>query len=76
MAIVKIEGTNLCRDTKTMALFNRDKNGLEDYKNKRKMMATQAAEINKIKTEINGIKEEMQDIKSLILRLLDKGSNG
>ena len=59
-----------------MALLNKDKTGLEDYKMKRRMMETQAHEINMVKSEINGIKEDMKELKSLMLRLLDKGSNG
>ena len=76
MTIVKIPGTNLYRDTNSMALLNKDKTGLEDYKMKRRMMETQAHEINMVKSEINGIKEDMKELKSLMLRLLDKGSNG
>lgn len=76
MAVIQVPGTKLYRDTKSMALINGDKNGLEDYKLRRKAMASQVAEINKIKTEINDIKEDMREIKSLVLRLLDKGSNG
>ena len=76
MAIVQIPGTNLYRDTNSMALLNKDKNGLEDYRMKRRMLETQAQEINRVKSEINGIKDELQEIKSMMFRLLDKVSNG
>ena len=59
MAIVQIPGTNLYRDTTSMALLNKDKNGLEEYRMKRRMLETQA-----------------QEIKSMMLRLIDKVSNG
>jgi len=59
-----------------MALVNKDVSGLEDYKMKRRMMATQKDEINKIKTELAGIKEDMTEIKQLVLQLIGKGTNG
>jgi hypothetical protein len=74
--LVQITGTNLYRDTETMALVNKDVSGLEDYKMKRRMMATQKDEINKIKTELAGIKEDMNEIKQLVLQLIGKGTNG
>jgi hypothetical protein len=74
--LVQIPGTDLYRDTETMALINKDVSGLEEYNMKRRMLMTQKSEINKVKSEINGIKEEMTEIKSLLLKLLDKGSNG
>lgn len=74
--LVQITGTNLYRDTETMALVNKDVSGLEDYKMKRRMMATQKDEINKIKTELAGIKDDMNEIKQLVLQLIGKGTNG
>ena len=74
--LVQITGTSLYRDTETMALVNKDVSGLEDYKMKRRMMATQKDEINKIKTELAGIKEDMNEIKQLVLQLIGKGTNG
>ena len=62
MAIVQIPGTNLYRDTTSMALLNKDKNGLEEYRMKRRMLETQAQEINRVKSEINGIKDELQEL--------------
>jgi len=71
--LVKIPGTNFVRDTSSMALINKDVNGLEDYKVKRKMMATQKEEINNIKIEMDSIKSDVSEIKQLIRQLLDKG---
>jgi hypothetical protein len=73
--LVQVTGTKLIRDTESMALINKDINGLEEYNLKRRMMATQKEEINNIKSEINNIKNDMREIKSLMLQLLDK-SNG
>ena len=51
--IVPITGTTLVRDTKSMALINQDKNGLDDYLKKRNLMAIQKQEINNIKIQLN-----------------------
>jgi hypothetical protein len=74
--MIKITGTNFYRDPETMALVNKDTAGLEDYKMKRNMMATQRDEINKVKTELAGIKGDMSDIRQMILQLMDKHKNG
>lgn len=74
--LVKVTGTNFVRDTNSMALMNKDINGLEEYKLKRNLMATQREEINTIKAEIDGIKSDVSEIKLLMQQLLNKGSNG
>jgi uncharacterized coiled-coil DUF342 family protein len=74
--LVQITGTTLYRDTETMALVNKDVSGLEEYKMKRKMMATQKDEINKVRQELDCIKSDMHDIKQMILQLMQKGTNG
>jgi hypothetical protein len=76
MPLVQIPGTDFVRDTESMALINRDVNGLEEYNTKRRLLSTQKEEINKIKYEIDDIKQDMNDIKQLLIKLLDKGSNG
>lgn len=73
--LVQVTGTKMIRDTETMALINKDINGLQEYLTKRNVAATQKQEINNIKSEINDIKNDMNEIKSLMLQLLDK-SNG
>jgi len=74
--LVKVTDSNFVRDTQSMALLNKDSTGLEEYKMKRKMMATQREEINTIKQEMNSIKSDVSDIKLLLKQLLEKGSNG
>jgi hypothetical protein len=74
--LVQITGTNLYRDTETMALVNKDVSGLEEYNMKRRMLATQKEEINKVKSEIAGIKDDISEIKQLMLQLMGKGTNG
>lgn len=76
MEQVKIPGSTFVRDIKSMALVNKDVNGLEDYKMKRRLLATQKDEINKVKADMESIKQDMSEIKQLMLQLLGKGSNG
>ena len=72
MALIQVKGTSFYRDTESMGLVNRDRNGLDDYNMKRKMLLTQKDEINKLKTEIDSIKQDMSEIKHLLLKLMDK----
>lgn len=76
MTLVPVPGTTLIRDTKSMALINQDRNGLEDYMKKRSILASQKEEINKLKSDVQDIKSDMQEIKHLVMKLIEKGSNG
>ena len=62
--------------TQLSSVNSKDRNGLEEYKMKRNMMANQRQELNNVKQEINNIKNDMQDIKNLLLQLMEKNSNG
>lgn len=73
--LIQIPNSTLVRDTNSMALINKDQNGLNDYLKKRQTMALQKQEINNVKSEIADVKNEMQEIKQLLLKLLE-GSNG
>ena len=74
--LVKVEGTNLYRDSETMALINRDTKEKNDYIMKSRLIKNQKDQINTVKEEIEVIKGEMSEIKQLIIKLLEKGSNG
>ena len=76
MSLVQIPGTSLVRDTNSMGLINRDRNGLEDYNAKRKFLASQKDEINNVKMELINVKTDMQEIKQLLLQLMDKNIDG
>ena len=71
--LVKVTGTNLVRDTNSMALINTDNESKNEYYNKLRMMKIQKEEINSVKTEIETIKQDMADIKSMMVKLLEKG---
>ena len=70
--LVQITGTKMVRDTESMALINKDINGLQEYQLKRKQAEGQRNEINTIKSEIKDIKGEMGEVKALLSQLLDK----
>ena len=73
MSYLRVEGTKLVRDTRNGAIINQDKNGLETYLNRRRVMEFQKEEINNVKSEIKELKEDLTEIKSLIIKLLEKG---
>jgi archaellum component FlaC len=70
--LVQIPGTNLMRDTESMALINMDNSEKNDYYSKLKLIQNQKEQINTIKQEINGVKDDISDIKTLLKQLLDK----
>ena len=76
--LLQISGTpTLYRDLGSMAIVNRDEQGLNEYYARRNALAAQKQEINNIKSDINGVKSDLQEIKQLMLQLLGKeGSNG
>ena len=76
MALVSIPGTTFVRDTNSMGLVNKDYAGLEDYNAKRRMAMSQKEEINTIKSEIDSVKMDLMEIKLLMSKLLEKGTNG
>jgi predicted transcriptional regulator len=73
MTYLRVEGTKLVRDTRSGAIINQDKNGLNEYLNKRRALESQKNEINNIKSEVKELKEDLTEIKSLIIKLLEKG---
>jgi hypothetical protein len=73
MSLVKVTGTNFVRDTKSMAIINTDEQARNEYYTKAKILKTQKDEINTVKEEIAGIKNDMDEIKQLMLKLIEKG---
>jgi cell shape-determining protein MreC len=70
--LIRIPGTTLVRDTDTMALINKDTTGQQEYYNKRNKMAAEKEQINKIKTEVQSLREDVNDIKQLLNKILEK----
>ena len=73
MTYLRVEGTKLVRDTRSGAIINQDKNGLDEYLNKRRALESQKEEINNVKSEVKMLREDITEIKSLLLKLLEKG---
>ena len=73
MSLVQIPETTYVRDTASMALINQDKNGLEAYIKQRNVLLAQKQEINTLKSDIDNIRNDMQEIKVLMMQLLNKG---
>jgi len=75
MSLVKVTGTNLVRDTKSMALINTDTNEKNEYYNKLRLIKNQKDEINKVKLEISEVRDDLKELKSMVAQLLSKGLN-
>ncbi len=74
--LVEVKDSKFLRDTKSMALINKDSAARDEYYSKVRMMGAQKEEINNIKTEIASMKSDVNDIKELLKQLIGKGSNG
>ena len=62
------ENPDLVRDLGNQAVLNTNIDALTAYKKRRE----KAKEIDQTISDINNLKEEMQDIKTLMQRILDK----
>ena len=70
---VKVEGHNgLVRDMSTGAIINTNRTEYEEYMARKRMAEQREMEISKHSEDINILKNEMQEIKSMILQLLQK----
>jgi len=72
--LVKVTGTNFVRDTGSMGLINTDDVSRNEYYSKVRMLKTQKDEINTVKAEIAGIKDDVNEIKHLMLKLLERNN--
>ena len=70
--LVKIPNSTYVRDTRTMALINTDRSGLEEYQAKAQVASNQKQEINNIKSELNDLKSSIGEIKDLLVSLSRK----
>ena len=70
--LVKIPNSTYVRDTRTMALINTDRSGLEEYQAKAKVATAHTQEINNIKSELNDLKSSIGEIKDLLVSLSRK----
>jgi hypothetical protein len=68
--LIPIPDTSFVRDTTSMALINKDQNGLQEYMKKRNILAAQKDEINMMKADVNELKSDIQEIKQLLVQLI------
>jgi hypothetical protein len=70
--LVKINNSNLIRDTESMALINTDNSEKNEYYAKLRLIKNQKEQINMVNKEISDLRNEMSDIKSLLKQLIEK----
>ena len=66
------DNSSYVRDMTNRAILNVDSNGLDSYKIKKRAMQQQKDNINNLTNDVNQLKDEITEIKSLLMRLLDK----
>jgi len=70
---LKVEGSsNLVRDAKSNAILNTDSSSYQDYRVNAKKRKKEYDDIQSAVREINILKNEMCEIKSMLLKLLDR----
>ena len=76
MKYVKVkDAPGFVRDMQTNAVLNADASGLQAYKRKRdkqKEFETSFSDVSNMKTNINKMEHEIQEIKVLMQRILEK----
>ena len=74
--LLEVKDSKFIRDTKSMALINKDNSARDEYYAKVKMLTIQKEEINKIRAEVSTVKNDIEDIKKMLTQLIGKGENG
>ncbi len=82
MSLVSVEGyKNLKKDTSSGGVVNVDSRGYKTYLENKKLALQQHEEqrqtqssVVQLQQEINTIKNDMNDIKSILMQLLEKGN--
>ncbi len=74
--LLEVKDSKFVRDTKSMALINKDNGARDEYYAKVKMLSIQKEEINKIKAEVSTVKNDIKEIKEMLSQLIGKGENG
>lgn len=73
MEYLKVIGhESLVRDTATGAILNTNKTEYDEYIARQRKAVEKEALISQHSEDINNIKNELQDIKSLLLQLVNK----
>ena len=73
MSLLKIQNyENLVKDTKTNAVVNTNKSEFQLYMKRRKERSLQGDKLRNVCKEINNLKSELREIKSLLVKVLEK----
>lgn len=74
--LIKVEDhPHLRKDTESGAILNVDKKAKDDYLSKKNAINRQKEEMSVLKqkvSEIDDIKKDMQEIKQMLLRIIDR----
>lgn len=74
MEYLKVQGHNgLVRDTSSGAIINTNRTEYEEYMERVRLAEEKDNLLSQHTAEINNIKNELQDIKGLLLQLVNKG---
>lgn len=73
---VEVKDSKFVRDTKSMALINKDNSARDEYYSKVKMLTVQKEEINNIRAEVSTVRNDIEEIKKMLTQLIGKGENG
>ncbi len=74
--LVEVKESKFVRDTKSMALINKDNSARDEYYSKVKMLTVQKEEINNIRAEVSTVRNDIEEIKKMLKQLIGKGENG
>lgn len=74
MEYLKVKDSPYVRDKNSKAILNTDRVALNEYQLKRNVAEKQNKESLDLKNRITKIEDDMQEIKSLLLRLIKNGS--
>ena len=72
---VEVKDSKFVRDTKSMALINKDNSARDEYYSKVKMLTVQKEEINNIRAEVSTVRNDIEEIKKMLTHLIVKGEN-
>ena len=73
MSLIKVKNfDNLGRDIKSSAIVNTNKSEYNLYMNRLKLREQQSDKLRNACKEINNLKTELREIKSLLVKVLEK----
>lgn len=74
MKYLKVKDSELVREVNSNAIINRDKEEFNSYLTKRKFLAQQKNDVEKLKSEMVDIKTDINEIKNLLIQVLQRNN--